>query len=415
MENTVYCTLVKKYKKKEEKYNIKLCVYFNGERHYFQTKFDLTDDEWKKLKSPAILKDKRLIEIRDSLSEIETTARKVLKKTDYRNFESFEESYYNEVHKIKKDSDFLYWFDEYEKYLIERNRPASYSIHIITSKNSLKNFKSKIKFHHVTVDFLGQYSDWMRSKKVEQPTIESYLRDVRTVFNYAIKKKAVSQELYPFGRNGYTIGTSTARKSSLSKEQMTSLRNLEFPKGSKMEWARDIFVFQYFTNGLNFVDLCKLKERDIEKTDKGTFLNFQRTKTQETKNHTLTIRVILTPESIEVINRWGNQNRKKDDYIFPYFNTLKGHEDDPKLLRDTVLTLTRQINRRLKKIGNKLEIHFDLTTGIARHSFATRLKESGVPVADIRDRMGHTSTKTTELYIDSIGDDRIKEISTLLY
>lgn len=414
MDNTAYCTLVKKYKRKDEKYNIKLCIYFNGERHYFQTEFDLTEDEWVKLKTPN-LKEKKLIEIRDSLSEIENTARKVLKKTDYHNFDSFEESYYNEIHKIKKDSDFLCWFDAYEKYLVERKRPASYSIHVITSKNSLKSFKSKIKFHHVTVDFLERYTAWMRSKKVEQPTIESYLRDVRTVFNYAIKQKAVSQDLYPFGRNGYTIGTTTARKSSLSKDQMTSLRNMVLPKGSKKEWARDIFVFQYFTNGLNFVDLCKLKEQDLEKTDKGTFVNFKRTKTQETKNHTVTIRVILTPEAIDVIDRWGNQNREKDDYIFPYFNLLKGQEDDPKLLRETVLTLTRQINRRLKAIGSKLNIHFNLTTGIARHSFATRLKEGGVPIADIRDRMGHTSTKTTELYIDSIGDERIKEISTLLY
>lgn len=111
MDNTAYCTLVKKYKRKDGKYNIKLCIYFNGDRHYFQTEFDLTEEEWTKLKSPN-LKEKKLIEIRDSLSEIENTARKVLKKTDYHNFDSFEESYFNEIHKVKKDSDFLCWFDE---------------------------------------------------------------------------------------------------------------------------------------------------------------------------------------------------------------------------------------------------------------------------------------------------------------
>jgi integrase len=415
MENTAHCALLKKYKDKDEKYNVKLCIYLNGERHYLKTKFDVTENEWKKVHSKK-LKDKKFIEVRDSIEEIETTARKVLKKNENLTFDQFEESYYNELHKIRKDNDVFHWFDEYQKYLIEKNRPVSYSDHIVTSKNSLKEFKSKITFSQLTTDFLEKYRDSMKSK-VESPTVESYLRDLRTVYNYTIKKHGVSKDRYPFGQGGFTIGSTVSRKKSLSKPQLLSLRELKLTRGEKKEWGRDIFVFQYFTNGLNMIDLCKLKEKNIERTEKVTFLSFERTKTQRTKEHSVKIRVVLTPEALDVIDKWGNKNREADDYIFPYFNELKSmtEKEQNVMERKIVGYITRNLNRQLKHIGEKLELPFILTSGISRHTFATTLKTQGYSPTIIGESMGHTNTRTTEIYLDSIGDEQIKEISKSLY
>lgn len=415
MENTSNCTLLKKYKNQDGKYNIKLCIYLNGDRHYIKTHFDLTEDEWIKLHSKK-LKNKGLLEIRDAIEEIETTGRKVLQKNEHLTFDQFEESYYNEVHKIRKDNSIFHWFDEYQKYLIEKNRPTSYSDHIITSKNSFKEFKSRITFSLLNVDFLERYRDWMKSK-TENPTAESYLRDLRTVYNYAITKNGVSKERYPFGHGGFTIGSTVTRKKSLSKPQIISLRELCLTRGSKIEWGRDIFVFQYFTNGLNMIDLCKLKEKNIDRTEQETFLSFDRTKTQRTKEHSVRIRLVLTPESIDVIEKWGNQNRKEEDYIFPYFNPIKSLQGIEKnvMERKIVGYVTRNLNRQLKHLSKSLNLKFDLTSGIARHSYATVLKNEGYSPTIIGPTMGHTNTKTTEIYLDSIGDEQIKEISRSLY
>lgn len=198
---------------------------------------------------------------------------------------------------------------------------------------------------------------------------------------------------------------------------MISLRELDLLRGSIIEWGRDIFVFQYFTNGLNMIDLCKLKEKNIDCTEKETFLSFERTKTQRTKEHIVKIRLVLTPESLDVINKWGNQNRKEDDYIFPYFNPLKsltGKERNV-MERKIVGYITRNVNRQLKHISTKLELPFTLTSGIARHTYATVLKNVGYSPAIIGPTMGHTNSKTTEIYLDSIGDEQIKEMSKSLY
>jgi uncharacterized membrane-anchored protein YjiN (DUF445 family) len=108
----------------------------NRERRYIQTKIDLTKEEWAKLDNKQ-LKDKSLIEARNAIKEIESTGIKVLKKNEHLTFEQFEKAYYNEINKIKKDNDIFRWFDEYQQYLIEKNRPTSYCDHIITSKNSI--------------------------------------------------------------------------------------------------------------------------------------------------------------------------------------------------------------------------------------------------------------------------------------
>ena len=65
----------------------------------------------------------------------------------------------------------------------------------------------------------------------------------------------------------------------------------------------------------------------------------------------------------------------------------------------------RNVNKQLKKIGEVLNIE-GLSTYVARHSFATILKNSGAPVAFIGETLGHTSTKTTENYLKSFESEQ---------
>ena len=52
---------------------------------------------------------------------------------------------------------------------------------------------------------------------------------------------------------------------------------------------------------------------------------------------------------------------------------------------------------------------------VARHSFATVLKRSGVNTSIISEAMGHSSEKVTQIYLDSFENDQIDEaMSNLL-
>ena len=68
-----------------------------------------------------------------------------------------------------------------------------------------------------------------------------------------------------------------------------------------------------------------------------------------------------------------------------------------------------KINKNLKQIGNALQIPIPVTTYVARHSFATILKKSGVKTSIISESLGHSSEKITQVYLDSFDNSQIED------
>jgi integrase/recombinase XerD len=390
---------------------VKLCVYIPPDRKEYKTKFNLTPDEWERIKNP-LLKDKELRIIKNDISEIENKARKALDSLIKPTFESFIEAYSNQVYNVGKDPYVADWFDKYIEELKKDNRPYTYQEHIKTSKNSFLGFKKKLRFSQLTEDFLTRYWNKMVTQVNSEATIQSYLRNLRTVVNFACKKKVISKDLNPFGVNGFTIGGNVARKHALNKEQILSLYNRDLPVGLKEDLARDIFIFQYLSNGININDLCKLKQKNIILND--SFIEYIRTKTRRTKRTTKTIIIYLRPESKNIINKWGNKNRLPDDYIFPFLNSLINKDFNTSVERYKIEDITNALNESLKKIGKELNFPFPLTTGIARHSYATVLNNEHVGLSHIKDGMGHSAANITEKYLDSADTKIIKEMSDKL-
>ncbi len=118
----------------------------------------------------------------------------------------------------------------------------------------------------------------------------------------------------------------------------------------------------------------------------------------------------MTEEAKEIIGRWGNQPVSPETFVFPML------EDG--LTPERELALTKQFvkttNKYLKRIGERLELDLNLTTYVARHSFATVLKRSGAPVEFISERMGHGSIRTPESYLGDFEDESKKKYAAML-
>lgn len=72
------------------------------------------------------------------------------------------------------------------------------------------------------------------------------------------------------------------------------------------------------------------------------------------------------------------------------------------------------INRALKKIGERIGLKIPLTTYVARHTWASVARNVNVPVSVISVGMGHRSIKTTEVYLDSVDISRVNEANRML-
>ena len=65
----------------------------------------------------------------------------------------------------------------------------------------------------------------------------------------------------------------------------------------------------------------------------------------------------------------------------------------------------RLTNKKLKTIGEKVGLSTQLSTYVARHSWATIAKKSGISTAIISEGLGHDTEQTTQIYLDSFGSD----------
>lgn len=68
-----------------------------------------------------------------------------------------------------------------------------------------------------------------------------------------------------------------------------------------------------------------------------------------------------------------------------------------------------KVNDSLKQIGEALNLPIALTTYVARHSQATVMKKAGVSTGVIREIMGHSSERITQIYLDSFDNEQIDE------
>ncbi len=174
-----------------------------------------------------------------------------------------------------------------------------------------------------------------------------------------------------------------------------------------MAKARDYWIFSYLRQGMNMKDIASLKWKNL-KDDK---LEFIREKTKRTKKSEIkTIIVYLTPEAIDIIERWGTDNKKADNYIFRILDESMSEERKLRVKNQAI----KVVNDWMKKIAKELEFDVSPTMYYARHSYSTILRNSGASLEYISKALGHKDLVTTEKYLDSFEEEKARAFNEKL-
>ena len=264
--------------------------------------------------------------------------------------------------------------------------------------------KHDVPINEVTVEWLNGLEKFIL-KTANQTTVAMNMRNIRATMNIAKQVGVIRESDYPFGRGKYQIKEGSGKKKALNKKQLKAIA--EYRDGSMTtEFYRDLWLFIYFCNGLNVADLISLKFSDIQNGE----ISFIRKKTKDRTRDVKRIYAAITPEMYSIINKWGN-DPKKSVYIFPFLkpgDSAWEHEKKKK-------NLTKLINKRMKMIGEKLNLR-KITTYVARHTYATVLRNEGVPISIISPMLGHSSVTTTEIYLADLESEyRAKNASLLSF
>lgn len=67
------------------------------------------------------------------------------------------------------------------------------------------------------------------------------------------------------------------------------------------------------------------------------------------------------------------------------------------------------MNTELRTFAQELGITAEVTTYVARHSFATILKKSGVNIGIISQALGHQDIKTTQIYLSKFDNEQVDD------
>lgn len=358
----------------------------NRKQVRYKSGYDLTESEWEIIettKLKALIKKRTLII--SGLKEIEDAVEKLIVERGF-SFEMLHKRLsYGKSERIFKA------FDIRAKELLEEGRVGS-SYFFSTAATSFRKFaKEELTFCEITPSLLTKYEKWMLENKRSFTTIGMYLRSIRVIMNDGITRGIISQAQYPFGKGLYEIPVGSGRKLALTIEQIGKLMSTKVNSETE-ERCRDLWFFSYLCNGANVYDILRLKYSDISEGE----ITWYRKKTERTSRRKEKIVAILLPEMKKIIKKWGNPERKQEQYIFPFLNNV----NDPVQEKETVKNTTRLINKKMILLGKLLNLG-TITTYTARHSYATVLKRSGANIAYISESLGHSDQRITESYLKS--------------
>lgn len=285
-------------------------------------------------------------------------------------------------------------FQERIEELKAGNRLGYAESHEYVYKSLLKfNGHLDIYFSEIDVTWLKKYEAWLRSIGNKENTIGIRFRTLRAVYNIALEQKLVKPEYYPFINYKVSKLHQMTAKRALTKDDVMNIIDYKAKSGrySYAKLAIDIFTFSYFMGGINFRDIAYLTVANIM----DNRLVYTRRKTKQL------IKLPISSKAMEVIVKYKSD---KTPYLFPILTNELQTESEQ---RDRIRQTMKSVNKHLKDIGEELNLPIDLTTYVARHSFATVLKRSGVNTSIICEAMGHSSEKVTQIYLDSFDNEQV--------
>lgn len=155
----------------------------------------------------------------------------------------------------------------------------------------------------IDLDYLKGLELYLRKRGNKDNSIATRFAIFKAIYNKAVKEGRIETKQNPFSL--YQVGSLWAktRKRAIDKEDIQRLIDLEITEGHTTEYrqlAKDLFLFSYFTAGMNFGDMARLRYKDLIKGR----IYYSRHKTQKLLSFQ------LVPNALQIIGKyspiWGH-------------------------------------------------------------------------------------------------------------
>jgi integrase/recombinase XerD len=257
----------------------------------------------------------------------------------------------------------------------------------------LKKYNSDkdLSFFDINYKFLSKFEAYHLAKGNSYNGLAVYMRTIRAICNKAIKAGIVEKSHYAFEE--YKIRTTPTEKRALEWDLIKKIIELNLNPEHAFFHARNYFVASYMMYGMNYTDMAFLKRENIQN---GRII-YRRRKTSKLYD----IKITYGLNKIIVFYTAQDEDSL---YVFPIIK-----RENLSMQYKDIQWARKRYNKKLKLIAKECGIDKNLTSYVSRHSFATQAMLQQVPLNAISTMLGHSSLKTTEVYLKSLPNNILDE------
>ncbi|GCB37726.1 tyrosine-type recombinase/integrase [Bacteroides faecalis] len=260
--------------------------------------------------------------------------------------------------------------------------------------NSFVRFHGErdLLFEEVDSNLMVQYETYLKGNAICPNSSSYYMRNLRAIYNRAVER-GLTEQCTPF-KYVYT-GVDKTVKRAVPLKTIRQIRDIDLTFNPTMDYARNLFMFSFYTRGMSFVDMAYLKKKDLQ----NGVLSYRRQKTGQL------LFIKWEKPMQEIIDKYDTSGTP---YLLPI---IKDMEMDA---RRQYKNSAHLVNDKLKKLGERLGLGIPLTAYVARHAWASIARSKNIPLSTISEAMGHDSEYTTRIYLASLDTSVVDKANSLI-
>lgn len=276
--------------------------------------------------------------------------------------------------------------------------------------NKLEAFAgTPLPFQSITTELLDRWETHLLTvDENKASTVQRVMKVVRSHYNRAIRAGLV--ESNPFAAYSPPKGQ-PARRVKLTAKEIKEIEGLDLgpwgPKGKGVAKARAWYLFSFYTAGMRFADVMRLKVSDISRAEDGAGwrVSYQMGKTGKRNS------VLLVPQALALIEPY--LDRPAGGYLFDALDRYKTGTAPgmDKALRSR----NAYVNRLLGEIAERAKVGKPISFHTARHTFADLARKNGWNLYDVSRALRHSDLRVTDTYLSAFDNEALDARMTELF
>lgn len=377
-------------KSKSGLYTIKISIR-NGKSSYFiPTAIRITKDNWASGVVVGTSNDRKINKLLDmKLSTLRLKLVSVSASTDISNLTAKQLAAMLDCVTIKEESKEPLVKPFFDKFIESKDKQNTKEVYIGT-KSKLASYCNldTLTFSDITYNFICDFERFMKEKGNAVNTRSIHMRNLRALYNEAIKEGLINSDSYPFKM--FQIKTEETAKRSLSVEELRALRDYQCV-GAERKYI-DLFFISFYMAGINLVDLLQLPPLANGKVN----VEYRRSKTNVLCQFDIPIEALRLIEKYKGENHlvsFGEDYENRRSLIHHMNQTLQK-------IGDVSWVDVRASNNAVHKKKVRKPLFPNITSYWARHTWATIAADIDIPDAVIDAALGHKSPyRMTDVYV----------------